>query len=111
MDVLLLFLLMMAGCYLAPVVMPGWKWLAALAGGGALAGLVLWFGWVEPQTDSISSGIAALFVLCLGAALAFGVAVRSVVLWQHWTGWSAGMATGLGAVLLVAWVLWFFWVS
>ena len=61
MDVLALFLLILSGCYLAPILMPRWTWLAALAGAGALAGVGLWFGWVEQQTDSISSGLAALF--------------------------------------------------
>ncbi len=111
MDILVLFLVIMAGCYLAPILMSGWRWLAALAAAGAVAGLGLWFGWVEQQTDSISSGIAGLFVLCAAGALALGVAVRAVVMWRHWTGWRAGLATGTGAVLLVAGVVWFFWSS
>lgn len=111
MEILVLFLLIMAGCYLAPILMPGWTWLLGLAGVGAMAGLGLWFGWVEQQTDSISSGISALFVMCLGGALTMGVAVRAVVLWQHWTGRRAALATGFGAVLLVAGVAWFFLAS
>lgn len=111
MDILVLFLLIMAGCYLAPILMPGWTWLAALAGAGALAGLGLWFGWVEQQTDSISSGLSALFVMCVGGALTLGVAVRAVVLLRHWTGREAVLANGFGAVLLVAGVAWLFWAS
>jgi hypothetical protein len=109
MDILVLFLLIMAGCYLAPTLMPGWRWLAALAGAGTLAGLGLWFGWVEQQTDSLSSGLSALFVLFVGGALTLGVAVRATVLWRHWTGRQAVLATGFGAVLLVAGVAWVLW--
>lgn len=101
----------MAGCYLAPILMPGWTWLAGLVGAGGLAGLGLWFGWVEQQTDSISSGLAELFVLYTGGALALGVAVRAVVVWRHWTGRQAVLANGLGAVILVAAVAWLFWAS
>lgn len=111
MDVLALFLLIMGGCYLAPILMPGWTWLAALAGAGALAGLGLWFGWVEQQTDSISSGLSALFVLSVGGALTLGVAVRALVLWRHWTGREAVLATGVGAAFLIAGMVWLFWAS
>ena len=109
---------------LAAVLHASWNIVAKKAGGDHRFTLItslltsvvwlpmgLWFGWVEQETNSISSGVSALFVMCLGGALTLGVAVRAVVLWQHWTGGRAALATGFGAVLLVAGVAWFFLAS
>jgi hypothetical protein len=109
MDILVLFLLIVAGCYLAPLLMPGRAWLLGLAGVGVLAGLGLWFGWVEQQTDSLGSGISALFVMSVGGALALGVVVRAIMLWRGWTGGKAVTAGVIGALVWVAAIAWALW--
>lgn len=99
MDALLTALVIVAGGYAVPVLMPSGRWLAGLAALGAVAAFAAWFGWVERQTDGLAAGVAALLVLSVAAAFALGVLVRALVLWRGWTGGRAAMATGLGAVL------------
>ena len=111
MDALLAVVLIMAGAYFAPMLMPGWRWLAGLAAAGALVGSGLWFGWVKQQTDGLAAGLTALLVLAVAAVFVLGLAVRALVLWRGWTGGRAALAMGLGALLWLGAIFWLVWTS
>jgi hypothetical protein len=110
-DVLLTVLAIMVGAYLAPVLMPGWRWLAGLSAVGAMAGLTVWFAWVERQTDGLAAGVSALLVLSVAGVFTLGLAVRALVLWRGWTGGRAALATTLGAVIWLGAIFWMIWTS
>ena len=101
----------MAGGYLAPVVMPDWRWLAGLAALGALAGLAVWFGWVARQTDGLAAGVAGLLTLSVGGVFTLGVAVRGLVLWRGWTGARAVVPATLGTLIWLGAIFWLIWTS
>lgn len=111
MDALLAVVLILAGGYFLPALMPGWRWLAGLATAGALVGLGVWFGWVERQTDGLAVGLTAMLVLSVAAVFALGPAVRALVLWRGWTGGRAALATALGALLWLGAIFWLIWTS
>lgn len=90
------------GLYLGPQLAPSGRWLALLAAGGAVLAVIVWFAWVEQQTSSIGSGVAALLVLLGAGTAALGVAVRAVVLWRGWQGGQMTLAVLGGAGLWVA---------
>jgi hypothetical protein len=110
-DALLTVVAIMAGAYLAAVLMPGWRWLAGLAAVGALVGLAVWFAWVERQTDGLAAGLSALLVLSVAGVFTLGLAVRALVLWRGWTGWQSALATTLGALIWLGAIFWMIWTS
>jgi hypothetical protein len=110
-DVLLTVLAIMAGAYVTPVLMPGWRWLAGLAAVGTLAALAVWFAWVERQTDGLAAGVSALLVLSVGGVFTLGLVVRALVLWRGWTGGREALATTLGALVWLGAIFWMFWTS
>lgn len=108
MDVLVTILLVMLGLYLAPQAAVNLRWLAGVAAALAVAGLIAWFGWAERQPSSIGSGVAGVLVLLAAGSAGLGVLVRALVLWRGWHGGWTATAVILGAVLIVAGLVWMF---
>ncbi|MCU0828594.1 MAG: hypothetical protein MUE52_14595 [Tabrizicola sp.] len=111
MDALLTVLAVMVAGYALPLLMPGWRWLAGLAAAGALAGLGVWFAWVDRQTDGLAAGVAALLTLSVAAVFALGLAVRALVLWRGWTGGRAALAITSGTLIWLSVIFWLIWTS